>query len=63
MSFKPSDYIALSLVFIVLVFLILFGVSSMVMNKTSAPENLELWTALVGSIITGVLMYLNKGDK
>ncbi len=63
MSWKPEDYIAMVLTLTVFMFLILWTAMRLIVGDNAEPKNLELWTTLIGSIITGVFMYINRDKK
>jgi len=63
MSWDPEDYIALSLTLIILIFLLLWALVKILTKGEIIPDSLELWTALIGSIVTGVLMYINRNKN
>jgi len=63
MSWKPEDWIAMSLTLTILIFLVLWTVMKLITKDAIEPKNLELWTALISSIITGVFMYINRSKE
>jgi len=60
MRWKPEDLIAFTLTLTILIFLVLWSVLKLITRESVDPKNLELWTALISSIITGVFMYINR---